>query len=112
MSMTIVPWVLGVATAVWFGWLALRAGKSCVLWSLAGGFFGLVSSTCVFGLGHATGIAFSDSARTALQVEWALAAIAVILLVGGLLTWRLWRQSRRAAPETKGPVGAGRVENR
>lgn len=101
MSITIIPWLLACATAVWFGLLAVRAGKSWPLWGLAGGAFGLVSSTCVFGLGQAAGIPFSDEARTALHVEWMLAAVAIILLVGGLFTWNLWRKSRRdfAAPK-------------
>ncbi len=93
----LIPWVLGGVSAVWFALLAVRAGKSWVLWGLAGGIFGLVSSTFVFGLGHATGIPFSDRSRYALHVEWTLAAIALILLIGGLITWTLWRKSRAAA---------------
>ncbi len=109
MTMIWLAWVLAAITAVWFGLLAVRAGKSWVLWGLAGGFFGLVSSTCVVGLGHASGIPYSDSARTALHVEWSLIAVAIILIVGGLLTWNLWRQSRRLAaqkPPAPAPASA------
>ncbi len=107
MNITLVPWLLACATAVWFGLLAVRAGKSWTLWGLAGGAFGLVSSTCILGLGHATGIPFSDQARAALHMEWTLAAVAVILFVGGLFTWNLWRKSRREATETRTPATAG-----
>ncbi len=106
MSITIIPWLLACGTAVWFGLLAVRAGKSWPLWGLAGGAFGLVSSTCVMGLGQATGIPFSDEARTALHVEWTLTAIAIILLVGGLFTWNLWRKSRRQITETRPAAAA------
>jgi hypothetical protein len=98
MSMNGISWILAAATSVWFGFLAVRAGKSWVLWGLAGGSFGLVSSTFIFGLGHATGIPFSDRDRTVLHIEWTLAAFALILLVGGLLTWSLWRKTQGVVP--------------
>ncbi len=107
MSITIIPWVLACATAAWFTLLAMRAGKSWALWGLAGGAFGLVSSTCVLGLGHATGIPFSDAASRAQHVEWTLAAIAIILIVGGLFTWNVWRKSRLEVTETKGTQATG-----
>ncbi len=94
MSINVIPWILACATAGWFGLLALRAGKSWTLWGLAGGVFGLVSSTCVFGLGQATAIPFSDRERSALHTEWTMAALAIILLVGGLFTWGLRRKTR------------------
>ncbi len=103
MNINVIPWVLACVTAVWFGFLAFRAGKGPVLWTFAGGVFGLVSSTFVFGLGHATGIPYSDKARSALHLEWTLIAIAVILLVGGLITWTLWRRSRAGATQNPGP---------
>jgi len=99
-----IAWVLACATAVWFGWLAVRAGKSWVLWGLAGGAFGLVSSTCIFGLGHATGIPFSDRDRVVLHIEWTLAAVAIILLVGGLFTWSVGRKASGAAPGKNQPA--------
>jgi hypothetical protein len=94
MSMNGISWLLAAATAVWFGLLAVKAGKSWPLWALAGGFFGLISSTCIFGLGQATAIPFSDRARTVLHVEWTLAAVAVILVVGGFFTWSLSRKKK------------------
>lgn len=85
----------------------MRVGKNWTLWGLAGGAFGLVSSTCVLGLGQATAIPFSDQARAVLQMEWTLAAIAVILLVGGVFTWNLWLKSRREVTETRPPAPTG-----
>ena len=100
-----IPWALACATTVWFGLLAVRAGKSLPLWGLAGGFFGLISSTCMFGLGQATAIPFSDRERSTLHVEWTLAAVAIVLLVGGMFTWNLWRKTRAVA-SNQPPPGA------
>ena len=104
MSIYVFPWALACATAAWFGLLAVRAGKSWPLWALVGGVFGLVSSTCVFGLGEATAIPFSDRDRSALHVEWTLIAIAIILLVGGLFTWSLWRKTQAVVPDRTQPT--------
>ena len=103
MSINVTPWVLACGAAIWFGLLAVKAGKSWVLWALAGGLFGLVSSTCVLGLGQATGIPFSDSERTALEIRWTLAAVAIVAVVGGLFTWSLWHVSRPATPARTQP---------
>jgi len=106
MSMNAIAWALAGATAVWFALLAVRSGKNWALWGLAGGCFALVSSTCIFGLGHAAAIPFSDRERAALHVEWTLVAVAVILLVGGLLTWNIRRKPRGTVPGKQQPVAA------
>ncbi len=103
-SIIVIPWILAFVTAVWFGFLAVRAGKSWLLWGLAGGLFGLVSTTFIFGLGHAASIPFTDQQRGAFHVEWTLVAIALILIVGGLFTWGMWHKSGPA--QTNPPEAA------
>ena len=112
MSINAVPWLLACVAAVWFGFLAVRSGKSWLLWALAGGLFGLVSSTCVIGLGQATGLPFSDHERSTLLTEWTVSAVAIILLVGGLFTWSCWGKSRAIISDGNppGPIGRGGVE--
>ena len=90
--------MLGSIAAIWFGVLAVRAGRNWVLWALTGGLFGLVSSTIVFGLGHATSIPFSDEERTAAHIKWVLVAAGLISVVGGVLTWNVSRKTSGTLP--------------
>lgn len=91
MSLTI-PWILAVLTALWFGWMAWRAERNWVLWVIGGGLFALVTSTIIFGLGHASTTPFSEHARSALQLDWTIISIVLILVIGWLLTLGLHRQ--------------------
>lgn len=103
MSFTI-PWILAVLTALGFGWMAWRAEKNWVLWVLGGGLFALVTSTIIFGLGHASTTPFSEQERSALQLEWTIISAVLILVTGWLLTLSLHRQHlliwRLFVPET------------
>ena len=92
MSLTTIPWVIGIITALWFGFMALRAERNWVLWGLGGGLFALVTSTIVFGLGHASSIPFSEHERSSLQVQWAVISILLVGIIGWLLTLSLHRQ--------------------
>ena len=92
MGITLIPWLLALATAVWFGLMARRAGRSWFLWAAGGGLFALAAATIVLGLGHSTAIPFSDRDRTRLQIEWTLTAIVVIAALGWLFTINLHRQ--------------------
>ena len=91
MSLTI-PWILTVVTALLFGWMAWRAERNWVLWALGGGLFALVSSTIVFGLGHASTVPFSERERSALQLQWAIISVVLLVVIGWLLTLSLHRQ--------------------
>jgi hypothetical protein len=92
MSLTTIPWIVAVITALWFGFMARQAERNWVLWGLGGGLFGLVTSTIVFGLGHASSIPFSEHERSALQAEWTVISVLLVAVVGWLLTLSLHRQ--------------------
>ena len=104
------PWVFAIITAIWFGWMARRAGRSSTLWVVGGGAFALVISTLVVGLGHATSIPFSDHERIIQQAKWIAAAAIVVLILGWLLTSSLHRHHlliwRALNPELRGDASA------
>ena len=92
-----IPWLFGLLTAGWFGLMAQRVERNWVLWALAGGFFGLVTTTFVFGLGHAAAIPFSDHRKGVLHIEWTVLAGVLIAVFGGLFTIGLRRKNGDAA---------------
>jgi hypothetical protein len=85
------PWLLAVLTAAWFAWLAHRMGRNLIIWAVGGGAFGLVTSTLVIGLGHATTIPFSEHERKVAEMKWAIAAAMLIGVIGWMLTAGLHR---------------------
>jgi hypothetical protein len=92
MSLTRIPWIITIITTLCFGIMAYRAERNWVLWGLGGGLFALVTSTIVFGLGHASSIPFSEHERSSLQIKWAVISILLVGIVGWLLTLSLHRQ--------------------
>jgi len=72
--------------------MAWRAERNWVQWVLGGGLFALVTSTIIFGLGHASTTPFSERERSALQLEWTIISVVLILVIGWLLTLSLHRQ--------------------
>jgi hypothetical protein len=115
MSLTTIPWILTVVTALLFGWMAWRAQRNWVLWVFGGGLFALVSSTIVFGLGHASTFPFSERERSALQLQWTIISVVLIAVIGWLLTlslhrqhlliWRLFRPGTAQLSPTTASVG-------
>jgi hypothetical protein len=101
----IIPWLLAVATAIWFGLTARRAERDATLWSLGGGFFALVVSTIVFGLGHAAAMPFSAHERARLHVQWTGEAVVLIGILGWLFTLGLYRRGQKFLNQEK-PAGA------
>jgi hypothetical protein len=69
MNLNTVPWCLAVVTAVWFGWMAQRAGRSWALWTCGGAVFGLVTSTFIIGINHAAAIPFDSAERMHLHLK-------------------------------------------
>ena len=92
----VIPWILAVATAIWYSFTARRAGRNAVLWSLAGGLFALVVSTIVMGLGNAAAMPFSDQQRSRLHLQWTGEAVVLIGILGWLFTLGLRRQAWRS----------------
>ena len=110
MSLTTVPWIIAIITSLWFGFMALRAERNWVLWGLGGGLFALVTSTIVFGLGHASSTPFSEHERSSLQVQWSVISILLVGIIGWLLTLGLHRQHLllgRLFRVDSGPSSAG-----
>ena len=86
-----IPWAVAAGTAVWFGLMAFRSGKSTVLWSIGGGLMGLVVTTVILGLGQATFIPFSTQEIAPFRLKVAGLAIFVVVCVGWLFTGGLHR---------------------
>ncbi len=82
----IIPWVLGLLTALWFGWMAYAARRNRLFWAFGGGLFALVAATLLFGLGHAAAIPFSEAERIRQHLGWALGSIFLIVVLGWLFT--------------------------
>ena len=92
MSLTTIPWIITIITALWFGFMAHRGERNWVLWGLGGGLFALVTSTIIFGLGHASSFPFSEHERSSLQVKWSVISFLLVGIIGWLLTLSLHRQ--------------------
>ncbi len=98
-----IPWPVAVATAIWFGVMAYKAGKNCALWAIGGGLMGLALTTIVLGLAQATFTPFSTDEIAPFRFKVAVLAILLVLCVGWLFTGSLHRHlfaalKRSAAP--------------
>lgn len=118
-KMQYIPWVLAAATAVWFAWMARKAERSVVQWTLTGAVFGLVTATIVLGLCQATGIPFSDHERTVLHIESTAAAVLVIAAIGWVITLglhrhhrALWNRATKTVPTAAKEPSATRPETK
>jgi hypothetical protein len=89
------PWLVAAVTAAWFGLMARRVQASIALWALGGGFFALIVTTIVWGLGQASSIPFSDRDTTVFHVRWTLESAVLVAIGGGLLALQL----RKLRPE-------------
>lgn len=114
MEIGAIPWLLAVITAGWFGWMAQRAARNVTLWAVGGAAFGLVVSTIVLGLGHASSIPFSDHDRAVDQFKWTTAAVVIIGVGGWALSSGLHRHHlklwRRFTKGTSGATGASETK--
>ncbi len=98
-----IPWPVAVATAIWFGVMAYKAGKNCALWAIGGGVLGLALTTMVLGLGQATFIPFSDEEIAPFRIKMAVLAIVVVLCVGWLFSGTLHRHLLALLKRTSEP---------
>jgi len=110
-----IPWPVAAATAAWFGLMAYKAGKNCVVWAISGGLMALVATTLVMGLAQATFIPYCTGEIMTLRLKVAVVAILLVFCLGWLFTGTLHRHIRellkrqsQAAPEVPsqapGPV--------
>jgi len=112
-----IPWPVAAATAAWFGFMAYRAGKNCVVWAIGGGVLALVVATIVVGLGQATFIPYYTDEIATFRLEVAGVAILLVLCLGWLFTGTLHRHIRellkrrqQAAPEAPAKAPAPGVK--
>jgi hypothetical protein len=87
----LIPWPVAVATAVWFGLMAHKAGKNRVLWSVGGGILGLVVTTITMGLGQATFMPFYSAEIAPFRIKMAALAVLLVVGIGWLFTGSLHR---------------------
>jgi hypothetical protein len=112
-GMMIIPWVLSLATALWFSLMARRAGRNWLPWALAGAVIALVIATIVLGLGNARCNPFSNQQRIMYHIEWAALAVAAIAIFGWICTMSLhrhhlvlWRKATGSPAPAPGPSAA------
>jgi hypothetical protein len=98
-----IPWPVAVATAIWFGVMAYKAGKNCALWAIGGGLMGLALTTIVLGLAQATFIPFSTDEIAPFRFKVALLAILLVLCVGWLFSGSLHRHLFTALKRNEPP---------
>ena len=101
---TPIPWLLCVATALWFATMAFRAKQGLIAWTVAGAILGLVTATIIMGLGHAAYIPMSEAAAHSFKIKSALLAVVVILALGWIFSMSLhhhhlvlWRLAKRVS---------------
>jgi hypothetical protein len=85
------PWMFSAATAMWFGVMAARAGRSWWLWGTVGAVFALVTSTIYLGLRQSAFIPISYQAEVNFHIKSVVGAAAVIGFFGWLFTLSLQR---------------------
>jgi hypothetical protein len=101
-----IPWPITAATAAWFGLMAYKAGKNCVVWAIGGGVLALVVTTILMGLAQATFLPFDSEEVPTFRLEMAGVAVVVVFCLGWLFTGTLhqhlrerWKGPEPAAPE-------------
>jgi hypothetical protein len=114
----VIPWPVTAATAAWFGFMAYKAGKNCVVWAIGGGVLALVVTTLVMGLGQATFIPYDSEQVPTFRLEAAVVAILLVFCLGWLFTGSLhqhlresWKQPEEGALDApaKGPAPGAKL---
>jgi hypothetical protein len=89
-----IPWPIAAATAAWFGLMAYKAGKNCVVWAMGGGLMALVVTTLVVGLAQATFVPYYTSEIATLRLKMVVVAVVLVLCLGWLFTGTLHQHIR------------------
>ena len=98
------------ATAAWFGLMAYRAGKNCVVWSIGGGVLALVVSTVVMGLTQATFIPYCTDDIATLRIKVAVVAVLLVFCLGWLFTGTLHQHIRELLKQRNQPDWGGKTQ--
>jgi hypothetical protein len=80
----IIAWLLAIATAVVFGWLAHRRQRNRFAWAFTGWVLGLVTATVVLGLAEASFNPISPNGYFRLRLEATIVAIVLIAGTGAI----------------------------
>jgi len=75
-----IAWLLSLATAACFAWLAHRAGRNRFGWAFAGWAWGLAVATVILGLAEASFIPISPNGYFGLRLK---ATVVAVLLIAG-----------------------------
>lgn len=86
------PWLLSLATAVWFGLIAHRAGRNWALWMIGGALFALAATTMTDGVIRAASIPLSHATAVHVRAEMVAVALLSVGFLGWLLTLGLHRR--------------------
>ena len=112
-----IPWPLAAATATWFGLMAYRARKNCVVWAIGGGVLALVVTTIVMGLAQATFIPYYIGEIAPFRLKMAGVAVLLVFCMGWLFTGTLHHHIREllkrgteSAPKVPSPAPAPTVK--
>ena len=89
-----IPWPVAAATAAWFGLMAYKAGKNCVVWAFGGGVLALVVTTIVVGLAQATFIPYYTDEIATTRLKVAALSVVLVLCLGWLFTGTLHEHIR------------------
>src|ERR1017187_9849301 len=99
-----IPWPVAAATAAWFGLMAYRAGKNCVVWAIGGGVLALVVTTIVMGLTQATFIPYYTGEIGPFRLKMAGVAVLLVLCLGWLFTGTLHQHIRELLKQGTEPA--------
>ncbi len=81
-------YLVGMATAAWFGYVAYRARRGVVLWTIGGGCLGLAVSMICVGLAHAVALPYSSSQVVGHQFRGLALALLLLGVTGaGVAFW-------------------------
>jgi hypothetical protein len=89
-----IPWPIAAATAAWFGLMAYKAGKNCVVWAIGGGVLAMVVTTIVVGLAQATFIPYYTGEIASFRLKLAGLAVVLVFCLGWLFTGTLHEHIR------------------
>ena len=84
-----IPWPVAAAAAIWFGVMAYKARKNCVLYAIGGGLLGLVITTVVLGLGQAAFIPFTSGEESVFRMKMTAVALLIVFCIGWWFTGSL-----------------------
>jgi phosphoribosylformimino-5-aminoimidazole carboxamide ribotide isomerase len=107
-----IPWVLAAITGAVLAWVGYRSRGAWAPWAIGGAIYALVISTIVIGLFHASFLPLSEAAESSMHLKATLFSLLLILAVGALFTFRMWREAfaPKQLPEQTTPSWAQRFD--